>query len=1019
MADQRQVPSVPATSDPVLRNFLSAVREAVNAMSASVANQSSSAGVTSASISALSTTIAGLLDTSTPPAVTGLAVQGMRVNNFVTWNASTYANLSYTEIWRAPALMNASSMTVGGSYTINVLGTTNWSSIGATAPAITALVNGTKYIITALGTINWTSIGLGSNPVVGATFTYNGTAVSGSGGTVLTANFTLNSTPVTGTGGVVVYAPVLSSAVLVGTSNGHIFVDSVDPGSAYAYWVRFVSNANIDGPFNASTGVIGSTSISNGNGVNGYTITAENLYAIQAWISSADILDAAITNAKISGTIQSDNYNGSTLGWSLDKTGGNLNLNQLTIRDGLGNVVLSSGSNPVLSSSVASAAVVNKPNLVTSPDTWTASGVTVISLATAVNGLAFQLPSGVIGGAAVVGSNSLNLSTSTDYTVSFKAWSAVAGTTLQVDLFPDTLPEFSTVLTTTPTIYSYVFNSTVAGSAGTSLSGMANCFLRFFYGAVSAGITTICDIKLEQSSTRTPWIPNILDTKWANITGTGKPADNATKNLVYNQATAPTSPNEGDVWYVNGILSGYVKGALYIYKTGVWVQTADATASQLAGSGINIANPRYCTFEEPNLPPLVSTAGCTVTLDNSIHYFGSKCLKMVATNTDPYTYLSEGPFNVNIAPNKKWIFSCYVYATVTGSGVMYLYTGTHYALSYVISTANTWTRVSGVIDLSAVSDVACAIRLGGIVSAVGSTTWFDGVMLEVQIGNNTTPSVYQEPVNFLNTYIGALDATKNNIYRAVTAPTGGTYTSGDLWFDTDANPPTFYQWDGTTWAIISNAVTNTNQVVDGAGLGTTSLWTGVSGTGKPADNATVGATIGTNLSGQINSSNISTYIANAAITTAQIGNLAVDTLQIAGNAVTVPLAATSASAIGIPYFSAGNIFSLVIPVLSTTNSTQVLIISGGQISASNAANENNFVTLGLYYDTTFIQPIATVLNTIPTNAHNETGCFCLGGILTVPANTSYTIYLKGYKGSPTSGASALTGIFISAVAVKK
>jgi|GEM_PF-6967770 len=351
MADQRQVPSVPATSDPVLRNFLSAVREAVNAMSASVANQSSSAanqsssaGVTSASISALSTTIAGLLDTSTPPAVTGLAVQGMRVNNFVTWNASTYANLSYTEIWRAPALMNASSMTVGGSYTINVLGTTNWSSIGATVPAITALVNGTKYIITALGTINWTSIGLGSNPVVGATFTYNGTAVSGSGGTVLTANFTLNSTPVTGTGGVVVYAPVLSSAVLVGTSNGHIFVDSVDPGSAYAYWVRFVSNANIDGPFNASTGVIGSTSISNGNGVNGYTITAENLYAIQAWIASADILDAAITNAKISGTIQSDNYNGSTLGWSLDKTGGNLNLNQLTIRDNLGNVILASGT---------------------------------------------------------------------------------------------------------------------------------------------------------------------------------------------------------------------------------------------------------------------------------------------------------------------------------------------------------------------------------------------------------------------------------------------------------------------------------------------------------------------------------------------------------------------------------------------------------------------------------------------------------------------------------------------------
>jgi hypothetical protein len=353
MTTQRQIPSVPtAVTDPVLKNFLSAVRDAVNVMSASVAtnsaaissgSSSASTGITAASIGGLSSVLNGLLDTSTPPAVTGLAVQGMRVNNFLTWNSSTYANLNYTEIWRAPALMNASSMTVGGAYTINVLGTTNWASIGATATAITALVNGTQYIITALGTINWSAIGAGSTPAVGSIFVYNGVTVTGTSGTVLKTNFTLNSTPITGTGGVVAYSPALSTAILVGTSNGHIFVDSVDPGSVYAYWVRFVSNASINGPFNSSTGAIGSTSTSNGSGVNGYNITAENLYAIQAWIASADILDASITNAKISGAIQSDNYNGSTQGWMLDKSGGTLNLNQLTIRDSLGNVILSSG----------------------------------------------------------------------------------------------------------------------------------------------------------------------------------------------------------------------------------------------------------------------------------------------------------------------------------------------------------------------------------------------------------------------------------------------------------------------------------------------------------------------------------------------------------------------------------------------------------------------------------------------------------------------------------------------------
>lgn len=43
--------------------------------------------------------------------------------------------------------------------------------------------------------------------------------------------------------------------------------------------------------------------------------------------------------------------------------------------------------------------------------------------------------------------------------------------------------------------------------------------------------------------------------------------------------------------------------------------------------------------------------------------------------------------------------------------------------------------------------------------------------------------------------------------------------------------------------------TNTNQLTDGANLGGTATWSGVTGTGKPADNATVGATWGTNLSG--------------------------------------------------------------------------------------------------------------------------------------------------------------------------
>jgi hypothetical protein len=39
---------------------------------------------------------------------------------------------------------------------------------------------------------------------------------------------------------------------------------------------------------------------------------------------------------------------------------------------------------------------------------------------------------------------------------------------------------------------------------------------------------------------------------------------------------------------------------------------------------------------------------------------------------------------------------------------------------------------------------------------------------------------------------------KNTIYRQTTAPTGGTYASGDIWFDTDDNNK-IYRFNGTNW----------------------------------------------------------------------------------------------------------------------------------------------------------------------------------------------------------------------------
>lgn len=85
----------------------------------------------------------------------------------------------------------------------------------------------------------------------------------------------------------------------------------------------------------------------------------------------------------------------------------------------------------------------------------------------------------------------------------------------------------------------------------------------------------------------------------------------------------------------------------------------------------------------------------------------------------------------------------------------------------------------------------------------------------------------------------------------------------------------------SAWTDGGVFISNTAQLTDGAGLGSTALWAGVSGTGKPEDNATVGAGFGVNIYGQITGANASTYIASAAIGSALIANAAILAAHIA------------------------------------------------------------------------------------------------------------------------------------------
>jgi hypothetical protein len=83
-------------------------------------------------------------------------------------------------------------------------------------------------------------------------------------------------------------------------------------------------------------------------------------------------------------------------------------------------------------------------------------------------------------------------------------------------------------------------------------------------------------------------------------------------------------------------------------------------------------------------------------------------------------------------------------------------------------------------------------------------------------------------------------ATKNISTRGLLSefPVG---SPGDFYYVTDLK--VLYQKIGVFWEISANNFTNTTELTDGAGLGTTAIWSGVTGSNKPQDNADVTASV--------------------------------------------------------------------------------------------------------------------------------------------------------------------------------
>ena len=122
---------------------------------------------------------------------------------------------------------------------------------------------------------------------------------------------------------------------------------------------------------------------------------------------------------------------------------------------------------------------------------------------------------------------------------------------------------------------------------------------------------------------------------------------------------------------------------------------------------------------------------------------------------------------------------------------------------------------------------------------------FDGSTLEVsgniliKSGSSGYTNISDRPTSLsaINSSEGSklagiqTGATRNIITRSASSSPPSSPAAGDIWHQTDT--AITYRYSGSSWEIIANAYTNTNQLTDGAGLGTTAQWNSVSG--RPAD----------------------------------------------------------------------------------------------------------------------------------------------------------------------------------------
>lgn len=268
----------------------------------------------------------------------------------------------------------------------------------------------------------------------------------------------------------------------------------------------------------------------------------------------------------------------------------------------------------------------------------------------------------------------------------------------------------------------------------------------------------------------------------------------------------------------------------------------------------------------------------------------TSCICNTLTTANGITYQA-----LTLLPNTTYTVSFWIYVPSSITGIANIATwyqngGWNSIKSLIITERSQWVRKSLTFTTNATyTSTIIGFGLGGV--TVGNVSYC--ALGKLEIGNKATD--WTPAVEDVQGQISTAQTTadgKNTVYYQTSQPSGGTYTKGDVWFDTDDGYK-MYVYNGTAWtasqfgtdAIANLSITNA-LIADGTILNAkiSTLDAGKITTGTLAAARIAAGTItGTMIASTTITAN---NIASATITGAKIAANTITATQIASNTIT-------------------------------------------------------------------------------------------------------------------------------------